>query len=336
MKQGKKMSEKSSIILLQKEENTLLSHSNKKSNALALIPSNLCITHTFELSEENPLLKAYQDKLLQQEQGYLPFAYPLKLQNNLLCFFAPSSLLSSTKFAMLDLSLPTQLALPSLCTLFIYPTHSLLCFYQNQVLQYCKTLQHQEKDIALCKDYLTTLFEYDLPLYALSYTHPLPQILHSLDLTPLSSRFISSPPDFGLHFERIAITNLQAIISLTSPPSRSLNLFKFMALSFFLFALSTFALCSLTHSPPPKEENNTRALQILSTLQSLPSNKPLFLLLQTLSENLENNPLLEISFDNQTLKLTFHSQIPKELVKTLTSKSYALKTLNPTTLEITL
>lgn len=330
------MSAKDPIILLQKEENTLLSHSNKKSNALALIPSNLCITHTFELSEENPLLKAYQDKLLQKEQGYLSFSYPLKLQNNLLCFFAPSSLLSSTRFAMLDLSLPTQLALPSLCTLFIYPSHSLLCFYQNQVLQYCKTLQHQEKDITLCKDYLKTLFEYDLPLYALSYTHPLPKVLHSLDLTPLSSLFISSPPDFGLHFKSIAIINPQAIIPLTSPPSRSLNLLKFMALSFFLFALSTFVLCSLTHSPSPKEENNTRALQILSTLQSLPSNKPLFLLLQTLSENLEDNPLLEMSFDNQTLKLTFHSQIPKELVNALIGKGYALKTLNPSTLEIAL
>lgn len=330
------MSEKSSIILLQKEENTLLSHSNKKKNALALIPSNLCITHTFELSEENPLLKAYQDKLLQKEQGYLSFSYPLKLQNSLLCFFAPSSLLSSSKFAMLDLSLPTQLALPSLCTLFIYPSHSLLCFYQNQTLQYCKTLQHQEKDITLCKDYLKALFEYDLPLYALSYTHPLPQILHSLDLTPLSSLFISSPPNFGLHFKSITITNPQAVIPLTSPPSKSLNLLKFMALSFTLFALSTFALCSLIHSPSPKEENNTRALQILSTLQSLPSNQPLFLLLQTLSENLEDNPLLEMSFDNQTLKLTFHPQIPKELVNALIAKGYALKTLNPSTLEIAL
>lgn len=335
MKQGKKVGIKNQVILLQKEEEFLLSNPSKKGNTLALIPSNLCITHTFEPSEENPLLKAYQDKLLQKEQSYLSFSFSSKLQNNLLCFFAPCLLLSNSKFAMLDLSLPTQIQLPSLCTLFIYPSHSLLCFYQNQSLQYCKTLLHQEEDIALCKSYLSTLFEYDQPLYALSYLHPLPKALHSLDLIPLSSLFISSSPDFGLHFEKLPISNHQAIISLTPPPSQALNLLKFMFFSLALFALSTFAFCSLTHSPP-QESNDTRSLQILSTLQSLPSNQPLFLLLQTLSKNLGNHPLLEIELYDQKLKLIFKSQIPQELVGTLSKKGYALKTLDPSTLEIAL
>lgn len=330
------MSEKNQVIFLQKEGESLCFNSPKSKNALALIPSNLCIYHTFEINEENPLLKAYQNKLLAREQGYLCFSFSTKLQNNLSCFFAPLSLLSYAKFAMLDLSLPTQVPLQSLCVLFIYQSNALLCFYQNQVLQYCKILQYQVEDINLCKHYLATLFEYNAPLYCLSYIQPLPPLFQPLELAPLSSLFISSPPDFGIHFKQISILSQEGIVPLTSPPSRSLKLLKFILYTFVLFTLSTFAFCTFVHSPPPDQIKKTHTLQILSTLQSLPSNKPLFLLLQTLSANLKNIPLLELNFHDQILKITFAEQIPRELMDALAFKGYIFKVLDPSTLEIAL
>lgn len=328
------MSANNQVILLHKEGEMLNFKSPK--NPLALIPSNLCIQHIFESNEEKPLLKAYQEKLLSKEQSYLCFSFPIKLQNHLLCFFAPHSLLSNAKFAMLDLALPLQIPIQNLCVLFIYPSNALLCFYQNQTLQYCKTLNHKIEDIALLKSYLNTLFEYNSPLYCLSYIHPLPPPFQSLDLIALSSLFGSSPPDFYLCFEKIPILCHKAIIPLTSPPSSSFKLLKFMLYSLALSILSTIAFCTLLSSTPQPQDNHSHTLQILSALQALPSNQPLFLLLQTISENLGDSPLLEMSFDNQTLKLTFNSQIPKKLSNALASKGYAYKTLDSNTLEISL
>lgn len=328
------MSAKNQVILLHKEAEALYFDSPK--NPLALIPSNLCIHHTFENNEENPLLKAYQEKLLNKEQSYLCFSFPIKLQNHLLCFFAPHSLLSNAKFAMLDLALPLQIPMQNLCVLFIYPSNALLCFYQNQTLQYCKTLNHKIEDISLLKSYLNTLFEYGSPLYCLSYIHPLPPPFLSLNLIALSSLFGSSSPDFHLCFEKIPILCNETIIPLTSPPSSSFKLLKFMLYSLALSILSTIAFCTLIPSSPPIQDNHSHTLQILSTLQALPSNKPLFLLLQTIGENLGDSPLLEMSLDNQTLKLIFHSQIPKKLSDTLASKGYAYKSLDFKTLEISL
>lgn len=330
------MSTKNQIILLHKENEELSFCRPKQNNSLAFIPSSICIQSFFDIGVENPLLKGYQEKLLSQNQTYLPFIFPQKLQNKTLCFFAPTTLLSSNKFAMLDLSLPMQIPLEKLCVLFVYPTNSLLCFYQNQTLQYTKIINHHFKDIRLCNHYLQTLFEYTSPLYCLSYVHPLPEALHSLNLTPLSSLFISSPPDFGLHFEKITLTQKESIVSLTSPPSQSLKLFKFMLCSSLLFSLATFVFCFFTHSPPPIQNNDTRPIQILSTLQSVSSNKPLFILLQALNQVLQNTPLLHTQFSNPTLTLIFHDPIPNNLVIYLSSKNYAVKMLDSSTLEITL
>lgn len=331
------MSANHQIILLQKKEKELfLNHRPKKACSLAFIPSSLCTQSLFDTDIENLLLKAYQDKLLSKEQNYLSFCFPSKLQNKTLCFFAPITLLSSAKFAMLDLSLPTQIPHKELCVLFVYPSNSLLCFYQNQVLQYSKIIYHHTQDIQLCKHYLKTLFDYTSTLYCLSYIHPLPEVLQSLNLAPLSSLFLPSPPDFGLHFEKITLIQNEGILSLSSPPSQSSRLLKFMFFSFLFFSLSTFAFCFFTHSPPPTQENDTHSIQILSTLQSLSSNKPLFLLLQTLNQTLKNTPLLHVQFRNTTLTLAFKDQIPNHLIALLSSKGYVLKTTDSTTLEIAL
>lgn len=330
------MDAKNQVILLHKQKEMLLAHKSKTSSPLALIPSFLCIQNSCDLKEENPLLKAYQDKLLSQNQNYLSFYFPLKFQNNLLCFFAPHSLLASSKFAMLDLILPTQITHKELCVLFVYPSNALFCFYQNQTLQYCKNISYHPKDIHLCQHSLKTLFDCNSPLYALSYLNPIPQVLHSLNLTPFSSLFTSSPPDYALHFEKISIIQEKGIIPLTSPPSHSLKLLKFMLLSFSFFVSITAIFCFFIHSPPPIQNNDTRSLQILSTLQATPSNKPLFLLLQTLNNTLKDAPLLHIQFSNSHLILEFKKRIPKNLPSLLSSYGYTQKVLNPTTLEIAL
>lgn len=330
------MSAKNQIILLQKDGERLSFCHSKRSNSLALIPSSLCVQSSFNAGVENPLLKAYQDKLLPQNQTYIPFIFSQKIQNKIMCFFAPLSLLSSNKFAMLDLSIPTQISIKKLCVLFVYPSNSLLCLYQDQTLQYSKIIYHHLEDVKVCKHYLQTLFEYTSTLYCLSYTHPLPEVLQSLHLTPLSSLFVSSPPDFGLYFEQITLIQQEGIIPLNSTPSQISKLFKFMSFSSMLFFLITFTFCFFTHSPLPIPKDDTHSIQILSTLQSLPSNKSLFILLQTLSQALKDASLMCMQFSNTTLTLIFQDSIPNNLITYLSSKDYVIKTINSTTLEIAL
>lgn len=330
------MDKKHSIILLQKNDDTLLCSNAKNKNPLALIPSSLCIHASFDCSEENVLHSAYRSKLLDQNQEYLTFHFHQKIQDKNECFFFPTSLLPHCKFAMLDLFLPTQIVSKELCVLFVYSSHSLLCFYQNQALQYCRKIRTSQEDLKFCIHYLTTLFTQISTLYCLSYISSLPQNLYE-NLMPLSSLFTSSPKDEGLHFESITLTQQDNILSLTPPAKQSHQLFKFMLISSCVFALSTLTFCFFTHSPPPIKINNTHSLQILSTLNSLPSNKNLFLLLQELSKLLNNTPLLSIKLsNNELLVIEFQDQIPQQLLSLLSSKGYISKILDSTTIEIVL
>ncbi|WP_170126764.1 hypothetical protein [Helicobacter brantae] len=173
------------IILLEKKGNTLTP--NVSQNPLSLIPSSLCIQAHFELNEPNPLLRAYQNKILSSDQNYLSFCFPLKFHNQTLCFFAPTSKIPKSNFAMLDLSLPTQIDREKICVLFVYPSLSLLCFYQNRTLEYCKTFT-----LPSTLPSLKALFEYDDEIFCLSPT-PIPQAFYSLPLVAFSSFFTSSP-----------------------------------------------------------------------------------------------------------------------------------------------
>lgn len=330
------MSEKERIILLHKHNQTLLPKQSRNKNSLALIPSSLCFQAFYDLSETNPLLKAYQDRLLKQNQNYLCFCFAQQLKNNLLCFFAPTSLVSCGKFAMLDLALPAQIPKEKICVLFVYSSNALLCFYQNQELQYCKSIAYQQEEIELCKRYLQTLFDYTPPLYCLSYIHPLPKVLHSLKLSALSSLFFTSPPDFGLHFQEIPLTQQDKILPIASLPSPSFRLLRFMLISLCFFALFTFAFSFLLPFKPQTQDSNHHLAQVLNTLQSLKSNKTLLFALQALHQPLKNTPILSLSFSSEKLIVEFKDPFDKDFLDLLANQGYKSKVLNPTTLEIAL
>lgn len=329
------MSSENPIILLQKNDDKLLFGETYGKNTLALIPSFLCTQYSCDLTQEDPLLKAYQDKALSQEQNYLPFYFPQRLQNKLECFFAPSKLLCNAQFAMLDLSLPSQIPIQEICVLFVYPTHSLICFYQNQILQYCKKIRSHKEELEICKHHIQTLFDYHLDFYCLSYLKPLPQEL--AHLTPLSSFFTSSPLDEGLYFESITLCKQDHILTLSTPPPQTHHLARFMLCSLLFCGIATSLFCFFTHSPSPIQNNDSNSLQILSTLHSLPSNQTLFVLLQELNQTLQDNPILSLDFSyGEFLRIEFPSKIPPHLIHILSSKGYISKIYNPTTLEIAL
>lgn len=315
------------IVLLEKQEDKLTP--NPSQNPLALIPSSLCIQTSFELNEANPLLKAYQDKLLSQEQNYLSFGFPLKVQNKLECFFAPTTFKS--KFAMLDLSLPTQIDIDEICVLFLYPSLSLLCFYQNHSLEYCISSSSPSN---LPFHHIQALFDYHAHLYCLSTLPSPPQELISThSLVPLG-KFFGESEDFSLHIKEIKILQSSSILPLSSPPPPTHHLFRFLTLSSTFFAFFTFLFCFFTHSPP-KEDN--RHLQILSSLTSLSDNHSLFVLLEELDKISKDSPLLSIELQNNyILTLNFHTPIPQNLINTLATKNYTSKIINPQTLEISL
>lgn len=313
------------VVLLEKQEDRLTPKISQ--NPLALIPLSLCIQTSFELNEANPLLRAYQDKLLSQEQNYLYFSFPLKIQNKLECFFAPTTFKS--KFAMLDLSLPAQINIDKICVLFLYPSLSLLCFYQNHFLEYCVS---SPSPSTLPFHHIKVLFDYHAPIYCLSTLPSPPQKLISThSLVPLG-KFFGGSEDFSLHIKEIKILEPSSILPLSSPPPPTHHLLSFLTLSSTLFAFFTFLFCFFTHSPP-KEDN----LQILSSLTSLPDNHSLFVLLEKLSEISQDSPLLSIELqNNRTLALNFHTPIPQNLINALTIKNYTSKIINPQTLEISL
>lgn len=329
------MSKRDDLVFLYKHENRLTWSGNSK-NALILIPSSLCIQTSYEIDEETPLLKAYQDGFLSQNQNYLSFYFPQRLQNKTECFFVPTPLLSSARFAMLDLSLPAQLSLYEICVLFIYSSYSLLCFYQNQTLQYCKKVQSFE-DLNLCRHHIQTLFDYTSNIYCLSYLDHLPKEFFCANLIPLSSLFSPSAKDEGLWFESITLIQQNEILTLSIPPPKAYDLGKFMLFSLAFFVLITFIFCFFTHSPHPIQNKDTRSLQILSTLHSLPSNQPLFALLQELSIMLKDISILAINLSPENLlRIEFPDQIPQHLLNLLSSKGYVSKIDSPTTLEIAL
>lgn len=313
------------VVLLEKQEDKITSKISQ--NPLALIPSSLCIQASFELNEANPLLKAYQDKLLCKKQNYLPFCFPLKIQNKLECFFAPTTFKS--KFAMLDLSLPAQIDIDKICVLFLYPSLSLLCFYQNHSLEYCISSPSPSN---LPFHHIKALFDYHAQIYYLSTLPSPPQELISThSLVPLG-RFFGKNEDFSLHIKEIKILQSSSILPLSSPPPPTHHLFRFLALSSTLFAFFTFLFCFFTQSPPKEDD---RHLQILSSLTSLPDNYSLFVLLEELSKISQDSPLLSIELqNNHTLTLSFHTPIPQNLINTLATKNYTSKIINPQTLEI--
>ena len=317
------MAWREAVILLEKKQNHLYPNASK--TPLSLIPSSLCIQSSYEIDEPKALLRAYQDKILSQDQNYLSFCFPLKIQNKTLCFFAPLCKIPKSKFAMLDLSLPTQIDREKICVLFVYSDFSLLCFYQNHTLEYCQTFTS-----ASTLPSLKALFGYSSAIYCLAYV-PIPKEFHSLSLLPLSSFFTSSPKDFSLHFESIPLQDAPPLLPL-SPPTPSHHIPRFMLLTSLLCIVLTCIFCFLSPSPP---QADTRPLQILSTLHSLPSNTPLFSLLQELEHISKQYPLLSIELcDNQVITLTFANPLPQSLLSSLASKEHIGKMVDSKTLEI--
>ncbi|RDU71875.1 hypothetical protein, partial [Helicobacter brantae] len=118
------------------------------------------------------------------------------------------------------------------------------------------------------------------------------------------------------------------------PPTPSHHLLRFMGLSSLLCIALTSIICFLSPSPPPTD---TRSLQILSTLHSMPSNASLFSLLQELENISKQYPLLSIKLcDSQILTLTFATPFPQSLIFSLASKEYVSKIVDCKTLEIIL
>lgn len=338
--------------VLEQNNQTISFNSQNIKNPLYYVLFHSCIYYKFPLQTHTNLnnfllTKAYQEKLLNLEESYFAIPVTESLTQSIHCFFLPQSSLPKTaKMAILDILLPTCIALPRLCALFIGEQNSLFCFYQDQKLLFCKPIKDLQTELQPCLELIQSCFDYQCQtLYSLNYQHSQHQLYKLQSIYPTQPLFCVfdstiqgfSFPSCTLH---LPIQSPPNFIPPKPKPHATQSFLKLLAPCIALPCIVWFILflyqSYLTSSIQRLEKNSSMHLTAQTLQQLQHSNHSLALALYPLSKTspldtlnsilplFNPHPIQTITFQApKTFSITLQNPInPAPLLAKLNSYGY--------------